>query len=203
MVNDQFTVGGGIDLSGSEAIINGVLNVFGTANVNSSGLVVNDQFTVGGGIDLTGSSEAIVNGVLTSPVVNVNNVSSLIVNIAGTVAANVNVGPSALLALFGAINGNVTNAGIFQGTGVANGNVNNGGLVSPGTSIGKLTINGNYAQNASGTLRIEVAGSSPGQFDVLAVSGQASLAGTVQLVRVGGFNHTTGIRLRSLLRITA
>ena len=175
-----------------------MLNVFGTANVNSSGLVVNDQFTVGGGIDLTGSSEAIVNGVLTSPIVNVNNVSSLIVNIAGTVAANVNVGPSALLALFGAINGNVTNAGIFQGTGVANGNVINSGLVSPGTSIGKLTINGNYAQNASGTLRIEVAGSSPGQFDVLAVSGQASLAGTVQLVRVGGFNLSVGDQITFL-----
>ena len=198
VVNDQFTIGADLDLSGSEAIINGVLNVFGTANVNSSGLVVNDQFTVGGGIDLAGSSAAIVNGVLTSPIVNVNNVSSLIVNIAGTVAANVNVGPSALLALFGAINGNVTNAGIFQGTGVANGNVNNGGLVSPGTSIGKLTINGNYAQNASGTLRIEVAGSSPGQFDVLAVSGQASLAGTVQLVRVGGFNLSTGDQITFL-----
>ena len=188
VVNNQFTIGGDLGLNGSEAIINGMLNVSGTANVNSSGLVVNNQFTVGGNLDLNGSSEAIVNGVLTSPIVNVNNVSSLIVNNPGTVAANVNVGPSALLALFGAINGNVTNAGIVQGTGVANGNVINSGLVSPGTSIGKLTVNGNYTQNPNGTLRIEVAGLAPSQHDVLAVNGHASVAGTVQLVRVGGFN---------------
>ena len=55
-----------------------------------------------------------------------------------------------------------------------NGNVFNGGTVSPGASIGTLTINGNYTQNANGTLRIEVAGTSPGQFDVLAVNGHAS-----------------------------
>ena len=185
-------------LNSSEAIINGMLNVFGAANVNSSGLVVNSEFTGGGGIDLTGSSEAIVNGVLTSPMVNVNNVSSLIVNIAGTVAANVNVGPSALLTLFGAINGNVTNAGIFQGTGVANGNVMNSALVSPGTSIGKLTINGNYAQSASGTLRIEVAGASPGHYDVLAVNGRASLGGRLQLIRVGGSALRVGDRIAFL-----
>ena len=104
-----------------------ISSVPGAANVNSSGLVVNNQFTVGGDIDLNGSSEAIINGVLTSPIVNVNNVSSLIVNNPGTVAANVNVGPSALLAIFGTINGNVTNAGFFQGTGVVNGNVVNSG----------------------------------------------------------------------------
>ena len=162
----DFNLGGGGTL-----IANANFNVPGAANINSGGLVVNNQFTVGGDVNLNGSSETIINGVLTSPIVNVNNVASLIVNIAGTVAANVNVGPSALLALFGAIKGNVTNAGFFQGTGVVNGNVINSGIVSPGASIGTLTINGNYTQNASGTLRIEVAGASQGQYDVLAVNG--------------------------------
>ena len=97
----------------------------------------------------------------------------LVVNAPGTVAANVNVGPSALLGLFGRINGSVVNAGFFQGTGVVNGNVFNSGIVSPGASIGTLTINGDYTQTASGTLRIEVAGASAGQYDVLAVNGRA------------------------------
>ena len=189
----DFNLGGGGTL-----IANANFKVPGAANINSSGLVVNNQFTIGGDIDLNGSSEAIINGVLTSPIVNVNNVSSLIVNNAGTVAANVNVEPSALLALFSNINGSVTNAGFFQGTGVVNGNVVNSGTVAPGASVGQLTINGNYVQNSSGTLRIEVAGSSPGQYDVLAVNGHASLAGTLQLVRVGGFNLRVGDQITFL-----
>jgi hypothetical protein len=56
----------------------------------------------------------------------------LVINNPGVVAANMNVRPSALLGLFGAINGNVVNAGFFQGTGVVNGNVTNRGIVSPG-----------------------------------------------------------------------
>ena len=96
------------------------------------------------------------------------------------------------------VNGNVANAGLLEGRGLVNGNVFNGGTVSPGTSIGTLTINGNYTQNANGTLRIEVAGTSPGQFDVLAVNGHASLAGTLQLVRLGNFQLSVGDRIAFL-----
>ena len=96
------------------------------------------------------------------------------------------------------IRGSVTNAGFFQGTGVVNGNVINSGTVSPGNSPGTLTVNGNYTQNADGTLRIEVAGRSPGQFDLLTVSGHASLAGRLQLVRVGGFKLRVGDRITFL-----
>jgi outer membrane autotransporter protein len=159
---------------------------------------VNSAFTVNDNVNLSGSSAAIVNGVLTSASVNVNDASSLVVNNSGTVAANVNVGPSALLGLFGRINGSVINAGFFQGTGVVNGNVFNSGIVSPGTSIGTLTINGNYTQSASGTLRIEVAGASPGQYDVLVVNERASLAGRLQLLRIGGFRPRIGDQLAFL-----
>ena len=189
----DFNLGGGGTL-----IANASFNIPGAANINSSGLVVNSAFTVNDNVNLSGSSAAIVNGVLTSASVNVNDASSLVVNNSGTVAANVNVGPSALLGLFGRINGSVINAGFFQGTGVVNGNVFNSGIVSPGTSIGTLTINGNYTQSASGTLRIEVAGASPGQYDVLVVNGGASLAGRLQLLRIGGFRPRIGDQLAFL-----
>ena len=189
----DFNLGGGGTL-----IANANFNVPGAANINSSGFVVNSAFTVSDDMNLNGSSAAVVNGLLTSPNVNVNNSSSLVVNAPGTVAANVNVGPSALLGLFGRINGSVVNAGLFQGTGVVNGNVVNSGIVSPGASIGTLTINGNYTQNPSGTLRIEVAGASTGQYDVLVVNGRANIAGRLQLVRVGNFTLQVGDQITFL-----
>jgi outer membrane autotransporter protein len=160
--------------------------------------VVNSAFTVNDSVNLNGSSAAVVNGLLASSTVNVNDSSSLTVNNPGTVAANVNVGPRALLGLFGVINGSVVNAGLFQGTGTVNGNVVNNGIVSPGASIGTLTIRGNYTQNASGTLRIEVAGASAGQFDVLAVRDVAFIAGKLQLVRVGNFRPQVGDQITFL-----
>ena len=189
----DFNLGGGGTL-----IANANFNVPGAANINSSGFVVNSAFTVNDNVNLNASSAAVVNGVLSSASVNVNDASSLVVNNSGTVAANVNVGPSALLGLFGRINGSVVNAGFFQGTGVVNGNVLNNGIVSPGASIGTLTINGNYTQSASGTLRIEVAGASPGQYDVLAVNGRATLAGRLQVIRVGGARLQIGDRIAFL-----
>ena len=84
-------------------------------------------------VNLNGSTQAIINGGLTTP--------------------NVNVGQNARLAVFGRVNGNVANAGLLEGRGLVNGDVFNSGTVSPGASIGTLTINGNYTQNANGTLR--------------------------------------------------
>ena len=190
---DDFNLGGGGTL-----IANANFNVPGTANINSSGFEVNSAFTASDDLNLNASSAAVINGVLAAASVNVNDSSSLVVNNSGTVTANVNVGPSALLGLFGTVNGTIVNAGFFQGTGVANGNVFNNGVVSPGASIGTLTINGDYTQSGSGTLLIEVAGASPGQFDLLAVNGRATLAGTLRLVRVGGARLQLGDRIAFL-----
>ena len=56
----------------------------------------------------------------------------------------------------------------------------------------------NYTQNASGTLRIEVAGASQGQYDVLVVNGRANIAGRLQLVRVGNFTLQVGNQITFL-----
>lgn len=63
----------------------------------------------------------------------------------------------------------------------------NGGIISPGLSPGRITIEGDYEQPEGGTLVIEVAGVQPGQFDVLHVTGNATLAGKVDLRFIDGF----------------
>jgi outer membrane autotransporter protein len=81
------------------------------------------------------------------------------------------------------------------GLGIIGGDLTNGGIVSPGDApglLGTLTVNGNYTQTTGGTLRIEIAGTAPGQFDLLAVGGHASLAGTLQLVSLGDFKLQVG-----------
>lgn len=92
----------------------------------------------------------------------------------------------------------IENGGTLMGSGIISGNLTNFGLVSPGNSLGTLTVSGDYTQSPNGTLRIEVAGLGPGQFDLLAVSGHASIAGTLQLIRLGNFQLQVGDKLTFL-----
>jgi hypothetical protein len=77
-------------------------------------------------------------------------------------------------------------AATLRGTGTFSGSVTNGGTVQPGSGIGTLIVDVDFAQLPSGVLQIEVGGSTtPAQSDLLQVSGTATLDGTVQVVRVG------------------
>ena len=78
----------------------------------------------------------------------------------------------------------LTNAGggIIEGSGtVITPLLDNSGIVRPGGigATGTLTVLGNYAQGASGTLEVELAG--PTTYDVLSVSGNATLNGTLDI----------------------
>ena len=119
---------------------------------------------------------------------------TLILNAANTYLGNTAIDAGSLI-----VDGSIASAqtfvnasGLLGGNGVIGGDVTNGGIVSPGHSLGTLTVNGNYTQTANGTLRIEIAGTAPGQFDLLAVGGHASLAGTLQLLRLGNFQLHVG-----------
>jgi hypothetical protein len=69
--------------------------------------------------------------------------------------------------------------------------LNNASVVSPGTSPGVLTVNGNFAQTASGTLSLELNGPTAGtEYDRLAVAGTVTLAG--QIAATLGFTPTPG-----------
>lgn len=72
------------------------------------------------------------------------------------------------------------------GEGTINGHLTNHGTVSPGLSPGTIRVTGDYVQSGTGTLVIEIA--SRTDFDHLAIDGNAALAGTLQLDRLGGFN---------------
>ncbi|MBI3484482.1 MAG: DUF11 domain-containing protein, partial [Acidobacteria bacterium] len=84
--------------------------------------------------------------------------------------------------------------GTLGGVGTITGNVNNtGAVVGPGLTPGTLTITGNYIQGAGGSLNIELGGTAAGQFDVLAITGSATLDGTLNVLSFGGFSPGAGV----------
>ncbi|TAK46426.1 MAG: filamentous hemagglutinin N-terminal domain-containing protein [Betaproteobacteria bacterium] len=70
----------------------------------------------------------------------------------------------------------------LNGTGTVIGDVSNSGTIAPGTSTGLLTVSGNYTQSSTGALTVEIGGTTVGtEYDRLAVSGTASLDGTLNV----------------------
>ena len=67
--------------------------------------------------------------------------------------------------------------GIIGGNGTVGPLFINGGTLSPGNSIGQLNVQGNLVLTAAATYLVEV---DPANADNTAVSGTASLAGTVR-----------------------
>jgi hypothetical protein len=81
--------------------------------------------------------------------------------------------------------------GMLKGNGtVSAGNLTvSNGTVSPGFSVGQLNVTGNYNQQSSGTLQIDVTGSNGAQHDSVAITAQAQLGGTLR-VNAAGFVPT-------------
>jgi hypothetical protein len=65
--------------------------------------------------------------------------------------------------------------------------------VGPGGSPGTLSVEGNYTQGTDSALDIEIGGLVPGdEHDVLAVAGDATLGGTLELTLYDGFLPSLG-----------
>ncbi len=86
---------------------------------------------------------------------------------------------------------NFTGGTLAVGTFIGN-LTNNGGILAPGASPGTTMVQGDYTQGAAGALSIELGGTGAGLFDVLAVSGTATLAGTLDAAFWNGFNAAAG-----------
>ena len=89
-----------------------------------------------------------------------------------TVSGGMTVGPGAILKGEGAIVGDINVPG---------------GIVAPGHNPGVLTMTGDYTQGAAATLEIELGGTVRGdEYDALVVSGDVTLAGTLDVLAIGG-----------------
>jgi hypothetical protein len=83
--------------------------------------------------------------------------------------------------------------GKLTGTGTVTANVSNAALVSPGASPGQLTISGSYTQTSVGALNVEIGGlTAETEFDRLAISGSATLSGTLNVSLINGFLPNPG-----------
>jgi hypothetical protein len=79
------------------------------------------------------------------------------------------------------------------GSGTLSASLVNGGTVSPGNSTGIITIDGDYTQEAGGTLVIELGGTSPGTgYDQLVVTGTATMGGTLDVSLLPEFTPEIG-----------
>ena len=97
---------------------------------------------------------------------------------------DLNTGGGAIVVLGGTVGGSGTIGGDL---------VNSAGTVTPGNSPGILTVSGNYTQNSSSTLAIELGGTTLGsQHDQLDVSGTATLGGTLAVSLINSFTPSAG-----------
>ncbi len=84
--------------------------------------------------------------------------------------------------------------GVLSGYGTVQANVTNSGTLLPGEdgAPGVLVINGNYTQTAAGTLDVQIGATGAAGFDQLAISGTATLDGTLNVTLLGGYVPNSG-----------
>lgn len=167
---------------------------FSTANFQNlvAPAVAGDTLTIGAGQSVTTPGGA--SGRFTLAVVNLGTIDA---SGAGTIVfdedlgnggtvlipagGTVRIGPSATLDNDGTVTG--------EGTLDVAGTFTNDGLIEPGIAIGTLSVTGDMTQSSAGTLHVEIGS---GGNDLLAVSGTATLGGTLTASLVGGFSPPPG-----------
>lgn len=115
--------------------------------------------------------------------------STIQVGEGATLNAAILLNPGSDLSIEGQITGDVTNPGASS--------VRSGSVIRvAGDSIGTLTVQGNYAQpqaNFPAKLAIQLGGTNPAsQYDVVTVSGSASIAGMLVVTLSNGFQPSVG-----------
>jgi autotransporter-associated beta strand protein len=172
----SLTTTGVIDSQGA----NRALTKIGAGTLNIGGTAAN---TYAGGTNINGGIVSVQNTSATplgsaASIVTVNNAGTLRVELGVAVPNAVQI-----------------NGGILTGSGKITAAVTSaGGTVSPGTTVGSLTVNG-ISFNAASDFLVDVNGTVAGaQYDQLKVNGTVTL-GSAALVLAGGFAATPGTQL--------
>ena len=203
--NLRFT--GGTIAGSSGVTVSTALDVFGLAspptNLNVA-LTNNGTFTLQN-LSLGGSGSVLNNGTFNRSLADSLSFSPTFTNagnvnfLAGSLAFNngyTQTGGTTTIngGTFSTLSPATFTGGVLRGTGAINASItNNGATVQPGFSPGILTINGNYSQSPTGVLNIELGGTAPGTgYDRLVVSGNATLAGTVNVTLINSFTLSGG-----------
>ena len=156
----------------------GVINSGTIAVTGSGGLVINNSSLFGntGQVSIAPTRELTANGGY------FQSVGTTMVR--GTLDTN-----AGSISIYGGI---LLGDGTIEVEGIVD---NVSGSVQPGMSVGALTITGHYGQGPGAELKIELSGAVQGtEYDLLDVSGDASLAGTLNVIATNGFAPTTGDR---------
>jgi outer membrane autotransporter protein len=160
------TVNGGIfNLNGNTQTVGALSGTGGTIALGAGTLTTNSSTNTTLATQITGTGGLTKQGLGT-------------LNLTGT---NTYTGPTSVMAGILAVNGSLTSnvtvgaAGTLGGNGTITGLVTNNGIIAPGNSIGTLTINGNFVQNAGSIYQVQV--NPAGQSDRINTSGTATING--------------------------
>ncbi|MCB9852596.1 MAG: immunoglobulin domain-containing protein [Phycisphaerales bacterium] len=83
--------------------------------------------------------------------------------------------------------------GVLEGNGLVDAPIVNAGSVSPGLSAGTLSGTADFTQTTAGSLDVQIGGQvANDDYDVLAVDGAATLAGTLNVTLINGFEPPVG-----------
>ena len=163
---DTFFLVGGILFSSPGTLVNSNF-IGGSGNINVA-------ITNNGAISAQNSGEALVLGA------DVSGNGTVAASAGGILTLNnVTVNASSVI---------IDTGSKLNGTGTIVAPVVSNGTVAPGDAPGLLTITGNYTQNSTGTLLIEIGGAGSGQFSVLDITGNATLGGALDVELFGAFD---------------
>jgi hypothetical protein len=177
----------GVSVGGSSmgAPIRWIIQTNAAARAAVSAAIANAHVTVNGTLNAdAGGTMTIASNVT------VDGTGTLLITDTTTVAAGATIDVANINVMSG---GTLLAVGTFGNATAPTNVTNNGGVVQPHMSSGILTINGSYTQSSTGTLAIEIDGTTAGtQYSQLMVNGTATLAGTLQLIQDNGFVPAVG-----------